>query len=63
MAAIDYSLVARSADAHMHQLFKRKKNFAQNNPGVILVFCIVGIVGIFLVSMFIKRKIQSRAPK
>jgi len=63
MAAIDYSLVARNADAHMHQLFKRKKNFAQKNPGVILVFCIVGIVGIFLTYTFIKRKIQSRGSK
>ena len=63
MVAIDYSLVARSADEHMHQLFKRKRNFAQKNPGVILVFCIVGLVGFFLITMYIKKKIQSRRAK
>ncbi|KAK7564660.1 hypothetical protein IWX49DRAFT_94864 [Phyllosticta citricarpa] len=46
--------------AHVHQLFKRKKNFAAREPGVILVFCIVGTVAIFLVALFIHKKLAAR---
>lgn len=58
MAAIDMSLVAR-AQAEMHHLVKRK-NWAGKNPGVILVFCIVGAVAILLIGLFIQKKLTAR---
>lgn len=61
------SLHARSAapldSSPVHQLFKRKKNFAAREPGVILVFCIVGSIAILLIGLFIMRKIQARRSK
>ncbi|KAF2034633.1 hypothetical protein EK21DRAFT_107763 [Setomelanomma holmii] len=54
MAAIDMSLVARSEYA-VHQLMKRK-NWAQREPGVIVVFVIVFLVAILVIAMFINKK-------
>lgn len=51
------SLIAR--DDAVHQL-ARRSNWAGENPGVILVFCIVFIVGVGLVSLFIYRKLLAR---
>ncbi|CAO2648958.1 Nn.00g099070.m01.CDS01 [Neocucurbitaria sp. VM-36] len=58
MAAIDMSLVARSEYA-LHQLVKRKKNWAQREPGVIVVFVIVFLVALLVIAMFINKKRQS----
>ncbi|KAH6899777.1 hypothetical protein B0T10DRAFT_554347 [Thelonectria olida] len=55
MAAIK-SLIAREA---VHQLAKRK-NWAAENVGPMVVFCIVGVVGIFLVGLFISKKLSAR---
>ncbi|KAK7521920.1 uncharacterized protein IWZ02DRAFT_487425 [Phyllosticta citriasiana] len=52
--------IVSTRPAHVHQLFKRKKNFAAREPGVILVFCIVGTVAIFLVALFIHKKLAAR---
>jgi hypothetical protein len=54
MAAIDMSLVARSEA--VHTLLKRK-NWAAREPGVILVFAIVGAVAILLIGLFIQKKV------
>ena len=54
MAAVDMSLVARSEYA-VHQLMKRK-NWAQREPGVIVVFVIVFLVAILVLAMFINKK-------
>jgi hypothetical protein len=56
MPAISNSIVARDAVA---QLAKRE-NWAAQEPGVIVVFCIVGVVGIGLISLFVSRKISAR---
>lgn len=56
MAAIDMSLVARSEVA-VHHLLKRK-NWAAREPGVILVFAIVGAVAILLIGLFIQKKVR-----
>lgn len=57
MAALDTSLiVARAA----HQLIKRKKNFAQRNPGIILVFCIIGSIVLLLTGIFLMKKNAAR---
>ncbi|KAK5013278.1 hypothetical protein LTR16_002937 [Cryomyces antarcticus] len=58
MVAIDQSLLARS-EAQLHQLVKRK-NWAAREPGVILVFCIIGVIAILLTSIFFYRKLQAR---
>ncbi|KAF2108997.1 hypothetical protein BDV96DRAFT_652237 [Lophiotrema nucula] len=60
MAALDMSLVARSSEAALQHLVKRKKNFAQREPGVILVFCILGAVGFLLIGLFIQKKLSAR---
>ena len=56
MAAIDMSLVARSEVA-LSQLVKRK-NFAAREPGVIVVFAIVGAVAILMIAMFIQKRVR-----
>jgi hypothetical protein len=58
MAAIDTSLLARSETA-LHTLVKRK-NWAAHEPGVILVFCIIGALAILLIAIFINKKISER---
>ncbi|KAJ4370635.1 hypothetical protein N0V83_005156 [Neocucurbitaria cava] len=55
MAAIDMNLVARSEYA-LHQLVKRKKNWAQREPGVIVVFVVVFLVALLVIAMFINKK-------
>lgn len=51
----------------LNQLTKREddgKNWAHANPGVVLVFCIVFIVGCGIISLFLYRKwMASRAVK
>ena len=58
MAAVDMSLVTRS-EAALHQLVKRK-NWAQREPGVIVVFAIVGCVAILVIGLFIQKRISAR---
>lgn len=60
MAALDMSLVARSEFA-VHQLMKRK-NWAQREPGVIVVFVIVFLVAILVIAMFINKKVRRFTP-
>ena len=55
MAAID--LLSREIT---HQIVRRK-NWASENPGVVLVFCIVFIVGVGIISLFIYRKAMARS--
>jgi hypothetical protein len=57
MAAIDMSLVARSELA-VHQLMKRK-NWAAREPGVILVFCIVGAIAFLLIGLLVSKKVSN----
>ncbi|KAF2474653.1 uncharacterized protein BDR25DRAFT_214125 [Lindgomyces ingoldianus] len=51
------SLVARS-EVVVRQLMKRK-NWAAKEPGVILVFCIVGAVALLLFGLFIQKKVST----
>lgn len=60
MAAVNMSLVARSEYA-VHQLMKRK-NWAQREPGVIIVLVIVFLVAILVIAMFINKKVPSTMP-
>ncbi|OOF93059.1 hypothetical protein ASPCADRAFT_209691 [Aspergillus carbonarius ITEM 5010] len=54
MAAID--LLALEA---RHQVIKRS-NWASENPGVVLVFCIVFIVAVGIIALVIYRKWMAR---
>lgn len=62
MAAIDPAWL----DTGLHQLVtrvprrKHRHNWAHRNPGVVLVFCIVFIVGLGVVSLFAYRKWMAR---
>ncbi|KAM0557069.1 hypothetical protein ACHAPJ_005332 [Fusarium lateritium] len=56
MAAIK-SLMTR--DEVVHQLAKRQ-NWAAKEPGVIVVFCIVGVVAIGLIGLFVAKKLSAR---
>lgn len=58
MAAFDRSLIAHS-EAEFHRLMKRK-NWAAKEPGVVLVFCIIGAIVILLTGLFIQKKIMAR---
>lgn len=60
MAAISMPLAAR-AEYAVHQLAKRK-NWAQREPGVIVVLCIVFLVAILFIAMFINKKVRSLYP-
>lgn len=51
MAAIDTTLISRSLE---------KRDFAKEEPGVIVVFAIVGAVALLLIYLFIQKKIQAR---
>ena len=58
MPAVVNQIVARDADSNL--LAKREESWAQQEVGVIVVFCIVGIVGTGLITLFIYKKIIAR---
>jgi hypothetical protein len=43
----------------LHELVKRK-NWAQRQPGVILVFCIVAAVVLLLTGLWLQKKVAAR---
>ena len=58
MAAVNMSLVSRSEYA-LHQLMKRKEgNWAQREPGVIVVLVIVFLVILLMIAVFINKKVS-----
>jgi hypothetical protein len=58
--AVIQQIAARSAEVLVfHDLMKRK-NWAHRNPGVVLVFAIVGVLAILLISIISYRKISAR---
>lgn len=46
-------------NSQIHHLAKRR-NWASKNPGVVLVFCIVFIVGVGVIALFAYRKWMAR---
>ena len=38
----------------------KRKNFASKNPGVIVVFCVVGAIVILLISLWIHKKVAAK---
>ncbi|KAH8893137.1 hypothetical protein GQ53DRAFT_821864 [Thozetella sp. PMI_491] len=55
MPAVHTAVVARDAFAQI-----AKRSWASEESGVIVVFCIVGIVAIGLISLFIHKKLAAR---
>lgn len=59
MPAINNSLVKRAiADA---SFLVKRGNFASTNPGIILVFCILGAIAILITSLIVHKKLRARA--
>jgi hypothetical protein len=56
MPAIN-SIVARN---QFSQLLKREENWAQQEAGVVVVFCIVFIVAVGLIALWIHKKLAAR---
>ncbi|KAG2012686.1 hypothetical protein GB937_007039 [Aspergillus fischeri] len=50
-------------ESHIHHLAKRRHNWASENPGVVLVFCIVFIVGVGIIGLFVYRRWMARKAK
>jgi len=44
----------------MPVIVKRNKNFAAREPGVILVFCILGALAILVTTLMVYRRISKR---
>ncbi|KUI73031.1 hypothetical protein VM1G_11863 [Cytospora mali] len=55
MPAINNALIAREAISHI----AKRKNWAQKEAGVIVVFAIVFIVAVGVIGLFISRKVSS----
>lgn len=55
MPAISTAIVARDSFAHI-----AKRNWASEEPGVIVVFCITFLVLVGLVALFIHKKLAAR---
>lgn len=53
------TLPDRSQAVNLHQLTKRR-NWASENPGVVLVFCIVFVVSAGIISLFAYRQWMKR---
>jgi hypothetical protein len=59
MAAIDMNQLVSRSNYAAHQLMKRKKNWAQREPGVIIVLVIVFLVAILVIAMFINKQVRA----
>ncbi|KAM7208707.1 hypothetical protein V8F20_000870 [Naviculisporaceae sp. PSN 640] len=59
MPAISNVLVARDSFSHL----AKRSNWASREPGVIVVFCILFIVGVGLIALFISKKLAARKEK
>ncbi|KAK3325832.1 hypothetical protein B0H66DRAFT_599972 [Apodospora peruviana] len=55
MPAITPALVARDSFSHI-----AKRNWASQEAGVIVVFCIVFVVAVGLIALFISKKLSAR---
>ena len=55
MAAIHYSLISRE----MHEIVRRD-SWPSENRGVMVVFCIVGVVVIGLIALYVQKKLAAR---
>ncbi|KAI1081199.1 hypothetical protein F5B20DRAFT_579577 [Whalleya microplaca] len=61
MPAINNALVARASDNMSHIV--RRENWAQQEAGVVVVFCIVFTVGVGLIALWISKAVAKRKAK
>jgi hypothetical protein len=59
MAAISLPVVARDSFSQI----ARRSNWAGENAGVMVVFCIVFVVAVGLLFLFVYKKLQARKEK
>ncbi|KAI1763997.1 hypothetical protein GGR53DRAFT_341498 [Hypoxylon sp. FL1150] len=59
MPAINHALIARESFSNI----AARSNWASREPGVIVVFCIVFVVGVGLLSLWISKCIAARRAK
>ncbi|OTA70260.1 hypothetical protein K449DRAFT_427783 [Hypoxylon sp. EC38] len=59
MPAINNAIVARDSFSHI----VRRENWAQQEAGVVVVFCIVFVVGVGLVGLWISKCLAKRKAK
>ncbi len=59
MAAISLPVVARDSFSQL----ARRSNWAGENAGVMVVFCIVFVVAVALIFLFIYKKLKARKEK
>ncbi|KAK7698177.1 hypothetical protein SLS64_012747 [Diaporthe eres] len=59
MPAINNALVAREAISHI----TKRENWAQQEAGVVVVFCIVFVVAVGVIGLFISKKISAARAK
>ncbi|KAI4867320.1 hypothetical protein F4820DRAFT_446129 [Hypoxylon rubiginosum] len=59
MPAINHALVARDTFSHILP----RDNWANREPGVIVVFCIVFVVGCGLIGLWVSKCISARRAK
>lgn len=59
MAAISLPVVARDTFTTL----TKRNNWAGENAGVMVVFCVVFVVGVGLISLFIYKKMLARREK
>lgn len=55
MPAINTALLSREAVSHI----AKRENWAKQEAGVVVVFCIVGVVAIGLIASFISRRVSA----
>lgn len=55
MPAINNAIVARDTLSHI----AKRQNWAQQEAGVVVVFCIVFVVAVGVIGLFISRKISA----
>lgn len=55
MPAINNAIVARDTLSHI----TKRQNWAQQEAGVVVVFCIVFVVAVGVIGLFISRKISA----
>lgn len=55
MPAVNTALLSREAVSNI----AKRQNWAQQEVGVVVVFCIVGVVALGLISLFISRRVSA----
>jgi hypothetical protein len=61
MPALDMALIARDASSMLSK--RAEVQWVHDNPGVMVVFCIVFIVAAGLIALFVHKKLKARSER